>query len=206
MRITSGQIILLITAVIVTAVIVFSDRSPSSAPDATEFVEQTVTKEDVQIEKALEIINGGGAPMEGILILKELADAEEPNINAAFLLAQFSVTSGQLDKAVERYTQVLELDPNYIDATWELAMLNMKMGDLEAAVSRFEDCVDKDETLSNGYFFMAQCYDAMGRKGEALEAFKTYLPLAPDSVVAESVEAFINRLEVEATRADDVNP
>ena len=78
-------------------------------------------------------------------------------------------------------------------------MLNMKMGDLEAAVSRFEDCVEKDETLSNGYFFMAQCYDAMGRKGEALEAFKTYLPLAPDSVVAESVEAFINRLEVEAT-------
>ena len=144
--------------------------------------------------------------MEGILILKELADAQEPNINATFLLAQFSVTSGQLDKAVERYTQVLELDPNHIDATWELAMLNMKMGDLEEAVSRFEDCVDKDESLSNGYFFMAQCYDAMGRKGEALNAFKTYLPLAPDSVVAESVENFINRLEVEATRADDVNP
>ena len=115
--------------------------------------------------------------MEGILILKELADAEVPNINAAFLLAQFSVTSGQLDKAVERYTQVLELDPNHIDATWELAMLNMKMGDLEAAVSRFEDCVDKDETLSNGYFFMAQCYDAMGRKEKPLKHLRLICPL-----------------------------
>ncbi len=206
MKIASGQIILLITASIVTAVIVFFDRSPSSAPEFAEFVEQTVTMEDVQIEKALEIINGGGSPMEGILMLKELADADAPNINAAFLLAQFSVTSGQDTLAVERYTQVLELDPDYIDATWELAMLNMKMGDLEAAVSRFEDCVDKDQSLSNGYFFMAQCYDAMGRKGEALEAFKTYLPLAPNSVVQESVEVFINRLEVEATRADDINP
>ena len=85
-------------------------------------------------------------------------------------------------------------------------MLNMKMGDLEAAVSRFEDCVDKDESLSNGYFFIAECYDAMGRKEQALEAYKIYLPLAPDSIVAECEEVLINRLEVGATRANDVNP
>ncbi|MBM55952.1 MAG: hypothetical protein CMB32_05290 [Euryarchaeota archaeon] len=206
MKLTSGQIILLITAVLATAVIVFSNRSPISSPEKAEYVEQTVTKEDVQIEKALEIINGGGQPMEGILMLKELADADEPHIDAVFLLGQLSVQSGQLDKAVERYSQVLEIQPGHIDATWELAMLNMKMGDLENAVTRFEHCIDEDKTFVNGYFFIGQCLEAMGETTSALEAYKTYLPLSPDTIVSKSVEAIIKRLEVGATGADDVNP
>ena len=206
MKLTSGQITLLITAVFATAVIVFSNRQPSSSPEPAEQVENTVTEADVQIEKALGIINGGGQPMEGILMLKELADAEEPNYDAVFLLGQLSIQSGQLEKAVERFTQVLEHNPNHIDATWELAMLNMKMGDLEDAVARFEYCIDKDQSFVNGYFFVGQCLEAMGQKSNALNAYKTYLPLAPDSAVSKSIEAIINRLEVGATRANDVNP
>ena len=206
MKLTSGQIILLITAVVATAVIVLSDRQPSSSPEKAEYVEETITEEDVKIEKALEIINGGGQPMEGILMLKELADSDDPNIDAVFLLGQLSVQSGQLEKAVERYSQVLEIQPGHIDATWELAMLNMKMGDLEDAIARFEYCIEKDESFVNGYFFVGQCLEAMGQKDRALNAYNTYLPLSPDSVVSASVEAIIKRLEVEATRANDVNP
>ena len=76
---------------ILTIVIVFSSRKPSSSPEPAVQVEQVITAEDVKIEKALEIINGGGQPMEGILMLKELADSDEPNLDAVFLLAQFSV-------------------------------------------------------------------------------------------------------------------
>ena len=206
MKLTSGQIILLITAVVATAVIVLSDRQPSSSLEKAEYVEETITEEDVKIEKALEIINGGGQPMEGILMLKELADSDDPNIDAVFLLGQLSVQSGQLEKAVERYSQVLEIQPGHIDATWELAMLNMKMGDLENAVSRFEYCIDENEAFVNGYFFIGQCLEAMGDTNPALKAYRTYLPLSPDTVVSSSVEAIIKRLEVGATRADDVNP
>ena len=206
MKLTSGQIILLITAVLTTAVIVFSNRQPSSSPEPAEIVEQVITEDDIQIEKALEIINGGGQPMEGILMLKELADAEEPNYDAVFLMGQLSIQSGQLDKAVERFTQIIEHNPNHIDATWELGMLNMKMGDLEDAVARFEHCIDKDVTFVNGYFFIGQCFEAMGRNAQALQAYKTYMPLTPDSSVSMSVEAIINRLEVGANQANDVNP
>jgi len=245
MKLSSGQITLLITAVATTAAIVLSSRKPSSSPESAEQVEQVITAEDVKIEKALEIINGGGPPMEGILMLKELADADEPNIDAVFLLAQFSETSGQDSLAVERYTQLLELDPNQIEATWKLAMLNMKMGDLEDAVTRFELCVEEDAAFANGYFFIGRCFEAMVRSGmeredsllnalaeesnlakknlliqdlnyqqaqltkheqAALEAYKSYLPLSPDSATSMGVEAIINRLEVGATRANDVNP
>jgi tetratricopeptide (TPR) repeat protein len=206
MKLSSGQIILLITAVLATAVIVFSNRQPSSSPEQAELVEQVVTEADVQIEKALGIINGGGQPMEGILMLKELADAEERNYDAVFLLGQLSIQSGQLEKAVERFTQVLEHNPDHIDATWELAMLNMKMGDLEDAIARFEYCIEKDESFVNGYFFVGQCLEAMGQKDRALNTYKTYLPLSPDSVVSVSVEAIINRLEVGATQGGGGNP
>ena len=245
MKLSSGQITLLITALATTAVIVLSNRKPSSSPEPAEQVEQVITSEDVKIEKALEIINGGGQPMEGILMLKELADADEPNLDAVFLLGQLSVQSGQLEKAVERYSQVLELDPNNIEATWEFAMLNMRMGDLEDAITRFELCIEEDAAFANGYFFIGQCFEAMVRKGKeneeallkaideesnltnknllikqlndqqaqlskheqaALETYKTYLPLSPDSAVSMSVEAIINKLEVGATRANGVNP
>ncbi|MBM72051.1 MAG: hypothetical protein CL847_04630 [Crocinitomicaceae bacterium] len=206
MKLTSGQITLLITALLVLAVIVFSNRQPGSSPEPAEQLDLSVTEVDVQIEKALGIINGGEQPMEGILMLKDLADAEEPNYDAVFLLGQLSIQSGQLEKAVERFSQVLEYNPNHIDATWELAMLNMKMGDLEDAVARFEFCIDKDQSFVNGYFFIGQCLEAMGQKDNALNAYKTYLPLSPDSVVGKSVQAIINRLEVGATRANDINP
>ena len=206
MKSSLGKIILLITAVVATAVIVLFNRKPSSAPDSAELVETVVTEDDIKIKEALDIINGGGQPMEGISMLVELADAEEPNYDAVFLLGQLSIQSGQLEKAVQRFTQVIEYDPEHTEANWELAMLNMKMGNLEDAVSRFEFCIDKDEAYTNGYFFIGQCLEAMGQNANALQTYKTYLPLAPDTTVSKSVEAIIKRLEVGATRADDVNP
>ena len=206
MKSSSGKIILLITAVVATAVIVLFNRKPSSAPDSAELVETVVTEDDIKIKEALDIINGGGQPMEGILMLVDLADAEEPNYDAVFLLGQLSIQSGQLEKAVQRFTQVIEHDPEHTEANWELAMLNMKMGNLEDAVSRFEFCIDKDEAYTNGYFFIGQCLEAMGQNANALQTYKTYLPLAPDTAVSKSVKAIIKRLEVGATRANDVNP
>ncbi len=206
MKSSSGKIILLITAVVATAVIVLFNRKPSSAPDSAELVETVVSEDDIKIKDALDIINGGGQPMEGILMLVELADAEEPNYDAVFILGQLSIQSGQLEKAVQRFSQVIEHDPEHTEATWELAMLNMKMGNLEEAVARFEFCINKDEAYVNGYFFIGQCLEAMGQNANALQTYKTYLPLAPDTAVSKSVEAIIKRLEVGATRADDVNP
>lgn len=206
MTISSKQIIILGTAVVLTAVLVISDRQPESSQEVVEVVEQTITADDVAIEKAVEIINSGGAPMEGILKLKELADREEePNVRANHMLARFSIQSGQMEKARERFVRVLELEPDHLEATWDFAMLNMQMGALEDAVEGFSRCVDKDETMANGYFFMGQCQEAMDMKEEALKSYRLYLPFAPDTVVSNSVQEFINRLEVEATSASDPN-
>ena len=126
---------------------------------------------DKAIDEAIKTIEAGEAPMQGILVLLELADADEPNIRANYLLGKFGIQSGQMEKAVDRFNKVIELDPN----------------------------------LGNAYFYLARCYEALGRKDEALQTYKNYLPLAVDTVMSQSVETFINRLEADAKEVVDPN-
>ena len=51
----------------------------------------------------------GANPMEGILKIREVAEKDSTNVYAQMTLGQASVVSGQLDKAVERFTKVVKL-------------------------------------------------------------------------------------------------
>ncbi len=134
-------------------------------------------------------------PMAGILELRALADATPPNLDAVLWLGRFSVQSGQLDKARERFNQVIEAAPDRVEAYWERAMLDMEEGFLEDAVQGFDLCVSADEMYVNGRFFKARCLEAMGQTDQALTEYKSYLPLSPDTAVLRSVEGIIERLE-----------
>ena len=137
----------------------------------------------------------GDNPMEGILALRALADETPPNLDAVMWLGRFSVQSGQFDKARERFNQVLDATPDRVEAYWERAMLDMEEGFLEQAVEGFDLCISADEQYVNGRFFKARCLEAMGQIDQALNEYKSYLPLVPDTAVSKSVEGFIERLE-----------
>jgi len=193
MQLKPTTILVMSVAVIFSVALVMCDRMPeSSVPvdsTATEDVTSEVTSEltsnvtatvsgsldisdaDKAIDEAIKTIDAGVAPMQGILVLLELADADEPNVRANYLLGKFGIQSGQTEKAIARFTKVIELDPN----------------------------------LGNAYFYLAQCYEAMGRKEDALQTYKTYLPLSIDTIVSKSVETFINRLEFDTKVAVDPN-
>ncbi len=68
-------------------------------------------------------------PMEGIALLREVVDADPKNIRALLQLADFSIMSNQFDKAIARFDQILEADPNYFDAYFFKAETYAKMGD-----------------------------------------------------------------------------
>ena len=50
----------------------------------------------------------GANPMEGILELKVFVEAETPNVDAIIELGRFSIQSGQMDKAKERFVQAID--------------------------------------------------------------------------------------------------
>ncbi len=68
-------------------------------------------------------------PMEGIALLREVVDADPKNVRALLQLADFSILSNQYDKAIKRFDQILEADPNYHDAYFFKAETYAKMGD-----------------------------------------------------------------------------
>jgi tetratricopeptide (TPR) repeat protein len=72
-------------------------------------------------------------PMEGIALLREVVAKEPNNTKAILQLGHFSVLSGQYSKAIERYTQALEIDPNLTEAYFYLGDAYAKMGDMENA-------------------------------------------------------------------------
>ena len=59
--------------------------------------------------EVLEASSEGRPPMEGILKLRELADREFPDVDAIVYLYQFSLQSGQTDKAEQRLNQLIAL-------------------------------------------------------------------------------------------------
>lgn len=80
---------------------------------------------------------GTSNPMQGILMLREVVQQNPKHIMAQFNLGVLSVKSGQLDKAVDRFKNVLEIDPSIEDARFLLAKTYMQMGNKEEALKNF---------------------------------------------------------------------
>lgn len=79
-----------------------------------------------------------GAPMEGILKIRAIADKNPNNVFAQFMLGYGGMVSGQTDKAAERFKKVLELDPSNTEAIFLLAELYEKAGDNNEAKVWYE--------------------------------------------------------------------
>ncbi len=196
MSVSNSTLVLLAGAGALAAGVLLMPRTPASAPKPPA-VSEGVAISDIgtdPVDIAVAKVSGEN-PMEGILELRALADDTPPNLDAVMWLGRFSVQSGQLDKARERFDQVIDAQPDRVEAYWERAMLDMEEGFLEDAVEGFDLCVSADELYVNGRFFKARCLEAMEKPDLALTEYKSYLPLAPDTAVAKSVEGIIERLE-----------
>jgi tetratricopeptide (TPR) repeat protein len=175
------------------AVILWLPRKSADAEQLTALPTEAVAADD-PVEVAVQKVSGEN-PMEGILALRALAESDPPNVDAVVWLGIFGIQSGQLDKARERFSEALTLDPGHLEATWQLAMLDMEEGAYDRAVVGFETVMGEDSTYANGLFFTARCYEAMGKTEAALIRYNEYLPYAPDTLVANRVQDFITRLE-----------
>ncbi len=79
-----------------------------------------------------------GAPMEGILKIREVAERDPNNVFAQFMLGYGGMVSGQTEKAIERFQKVNTLDPSNTEAVFLLAELYEKSGKKKEAISWYE--------------------------------------------------------------------
>ncbi len=73
-------------------------------------------------------------PMEGIIKIRDVVEKDSTNLYAQLTLGQASLLSGQLDKAVERFTTAVRLQPNNLEALLSLADVYERLGNKQNAV------------------------------------------------------------------------
>lgn len=75
---------------------------------------------------------GGGGnepPMKGIMLIRDVAEKNPRNTYAQYMLGIGASISGQTDKAIERFTNVVNLDSDHLEARLRLADLLVQKGD-----------------------------------------------------------------------------
>ncbi len=83
---------------------------------------------------AVYLYGGVALPMQGIALIKEVADRKPDNIYAQMTLGQASFASGQLEKAADRFKKVISLEPNNLEALLLLGEVAEQMGQKSAAI------------------------------------------------------------------------
>lgn len=77
-------------------------------------------------------------PMQGILPVREIAQKDPGNVYAQMILGLGGKRSGQFDKAIERFTLVVQKQPDNVEALFNLAECYEEKGDKANAVKWYE--------------------------------------------------------------------
>ncbi len=131
---------------------VSEDPASGSTPKA-DGPGAAVTSTDPKVSAILGELAAGGPPMQVIIKLKDLADAEPQNVEAQYHMGLFSWQTNQYDKAMERFRKVIALAPrNYPDAYAYLGQAYGSLDSVDKAVSVLETykTLVTDTALING--------------------------------------------------------
>lgn len=91
-----------------------------------------------KVSLAISYIEGTGETMQGVQLLLGLTREQPKHIPANLILGRLAIQSGQWDKAVGRYTTVVEQEPENSEAVYFLAEAYKGKGDKRKAIELFE--------------------------------------------------------------------
>lgn len=186
------SLILLITASLGLLVLfLYMPKLPSTV---REKADKPIDKDSLKLMQAIELVNGPN-PMEGITILREIVADDQDNVDAHYWLGVFSVKSGQYDKAIERFNKVMTIEPNYLAAYIDMGGLYMEMDSAQKALYYFNEGVRIDSTNNYALLFAAQTQEKLGMMAEAKKNYEQLLRHNSDTIVANRVKDFINKIE-----------
>ncbi len=104
-------------------------------------------------------VSGSSNPMQGITLLLGVVSKDPGNVNANFNLGLFSMRSGQYDKAIGRFQNVVKTAPD-----------------------------------GEAYFYLAQAFQNLNRKKEAVEAYRNARKYIHDAETVSSIDHLIQQL------------
>ncbi|MBL7964426.1 MAG: tetratricopeptide repeat protein [Flavobacteriales bacterium] len=150
-------------AVIVLVLLALAPRTGAEAPEAgtaTEAPAAQALSKDPRVAAILAKLETGAPPMPLILELRQLAEAEPENTEAHWNLGLMSWSTGQFDKAMDRFRTVIALDPDgYPDAYVFMARAFATLDSLDqarAAIATYKTLVQDTAQLNAADRFLLQ--------------------------------------------------
>lgn len=84
-----------------------STKMPVDLVAINQILDEISSKEEM-LAKAKSYMNDGN-PMQGVFMMREIANRYPEYIEALYFLGEASIKTGQFDKAIERFNKVLEI-------------------------------------------------------------------------------------------------
>ena len=102
---------------------------------------------------------------------------------------------------IKMITEVVTRDSNNKAAQIALGRFSIKSAQYARAVYRFNRVMDIDHSFYEGYLYLAQAYEGLGNKKEAIVNLKKYRNFAPDSTIKSQIDKHIS----EDLKGDTIN-
>ena len=134
----SGILAITLVAIIMSMVLVFPNVSK-------EFSDKNINRNilDTKVQSAVKMIESGeGNPMEAIFALREVVEVDSNHRDAQFYLGQFSIMSGQWNKAIDRFKKVLRINSSDEYAIESLAIARFQKGEKNGAVEDLKNYLE----------------------------------------------------------------
>ncbi len=102
------------------------------------------------------------------------------SIEAYYDRGLFNQDNGELNKAIEDYTAILVIDPNYKDAHYNLGYIHLVyLKVYDQAIKHFTDAIRCDPYFVPAYYNRGLCYEYLGNGAAAAADYKQALTLLP---------------------------
>lgn len=125
----------------------------------------------------------GGPPPSGGQTL-----SPSMNITIIFEYGNFSMMLGQLNRAIESYSEAIKLDPNNADAYNNRGIAYGKKGEHDLAIKDFNKAIDLNPNSANAYGNRGNVHFNKGEYDRTISDFSKAIDLNPDSA-----EVYYNR-------------
>jgi len=143
------QIILISGALILIIGLMFAPRLPKEARQKAN-ADPAAKK----LSSAVSKVQNGENPMEGIMMIREILEQDSTYVDAHWQLAQFSLTSRQIENAEFRFEKVIQFDENqkYPEAYFWLAQTKVSLDKPQEAVPLLNKylTLETDTIVKNG--------------------------------------------------------
>ncbi len=108
----------------------------------------------IKINEAVELVQGGENPMQGIMMLRQILEEDSTQVDVHWHLGQFSITSRQISNAEMRFEKVIQYDTEvkYPTAYFWLAQTKMALEKDSEAIPLLQKYLEyeSDTVVTNG--------------------------------------------------------